>query len=437
MGIVARIFRGLRNDLAVNDEKAWNPSLWRLFIGNNASGVDVNEFTALNYSAVFCAINLISSFCSMLPLRLIVEKGGRKRPATRKKIYRVMHTRWNEYMTAHVGREVMTAHILGWGNGYAEKVRNGLGEIVELWPIPPNRCCPFLDSDRKLKYEITVGNEKIILDREKVLHIPGPGFDGFTGYSVIGLARQNIGLAMALEKFGAQFFSNGTNPGMVVSHQGKLSEQGSKNLRASLTEKYSGLGNAHRLMLLEEGMKVEQIGINPDDSQFLESRQFQITDIARWFNLPPHKLKDMTKSSFNNIESEQISFVMESILPWLIRLETNYDMQLLPERDQENGYYFKHNVEGMLRGNSKSRGEFYKTLWGIGAMNGDEIREKEDLDPIPGGKGKMYFVPVNMAPLDSFKNDREVPTDDSDAPPEDGNDEQPASGRKQKGPAAQ
>jgi HK97 family phage portal protein len=160
-------------------------------------------------------------------------------------------------------------------------------------------------------------------------------------------------------------------------------------------------------MLLEEGMNIEKIGIPPNDSQFLESRQFQITDIARWFNLPVHKLKEMTKSSFNNIESEQQSFVIDSLLPWSVRLEQNYNMQLLKESEFRSGLYFKHVFEGLLRGNSKDRSEFYSKLWGIGALSVNDIREKEDLDPVDGGD--IHLVPLNMTTLENAGQAKEEP----------------------------
>jgi len=324
-----------------------------------------------------------------------------------------MHDQWNPYMTAMAGREVMMAHILSWGNGYAEKVRNGYGEIMELWPITPNRVTPRMEGGG-LVYRIQMDREApITLPREKILHIPGLGFDGFMGYSVVAMARKSIGLSMALETFGATFFGNGTNPGMVVSHPGKLSPQGHSNLKDSLITGHSGLGKSHRLMLIEEGMKVEKYGIPPDDCQFLESRGFQIPEVARWFNLPPHKLKDLSRSSFSNIESEQISFVTDSILPWLVRLEQNYRMQLLTDSDKDlsgrGRLYFKHSVEGLLRGDTASRAAFYTPLLDRGVFSINEVREWEDKDPIEGGE--VHMVQQNMAPLEDIGKEKELKTD--------------------------
>lgn len=408
MGILDRIKKFF--NLSVTDPKAWNPSLWRFFGSESLSGEQVNEYTALNYSAVYNAISLISGTIGALPLHLMQKKGDKKRIADDRVMYRVMHDEWNPYITAMAGRETLMAHVLSWGNGYAEKVFNGYGELVQLWPITPDRVTPEM-REGALVYRIRVDSKDIIMPREKILHIPGLGFDGLVGYSVIAMARKSIGLSMAMETFGSTYFGNGTHPGMIVEHPGQLSPQAHTNLKNSLTETYSGLGKAHRMMLLEDGMKAQKITIDPEDSQFLESRQFQIPEIARWFNLPPHKLKDLTKSSFSNIESEQISFVTDSILPWLVRLEANYNMQLLNASDKSlSGHgrlYFKHIVEGLLRGDAASRSAYYAVMLDKGVMSINEVREKEDLDPVKGGD--IHLVPLNMTTLENAGKPPEPP----------------------------
>lgn len=413
LGKVRQFFRVI--NLALTDPKAWNRGLWNLSGAQSVAGENVTEETALTYSAVYNAISLISGTVGALPLHLMQRAGKSKKIADSKPLYHVMHDNWNSYMTAMAGRECLTAHILAWGNGYAEKVFNGMGEIVELWPITPNRVTPFMENN-ELFYRIKLDSEPdVILPREKVLHIPGLGFDGFTGYSVIAMARKSIGLGMALETFGSLYFGQGTHPGVIVSHPQRLNAESHANLKKSLTETYSGLGKAHRLMLLEDGMTLEKIGIPPNDSQFLESRNFQIPEIARWFNLPPHKLKDLTKSSFSNIESEQISFVTDSILPWLVREEQNFNYQLLSIAERKSKLYFKHIVEGLLRGDSATRGTFYQAMFNIGAMSQNDIREKEDLNPINNKYADEYFVPLNMVPLslleDHFKNSKPQPVE--------------------------
>jgi len=386
--------------LGVGDQKAWDPALWNLYGAHNLTGETVTEQSALSYSAVFYAISLISGTVGSLPLHLMQQRGKSKVLATEHPLYRILHTAPNPYMNAMQLRECLMAHVLAWGNGYCEIVRNTIGDVVALWPIGPDRVKPEMD-DGKLVYRVTIPNsgEQVLLPRGRVLHVAGLGFDGFLGYSVVAMARKSLGLGMAMETYGARFFGNGTHPGVIVSHPAQLSAQAHANLKQSLTDAYSGLGNAHRLMLLEDGMKVEKISIPNNDSQFLESRQFQIPEVARWFNLPPHKLKDLSKSSFNNIESEQISFVTDSILPWLIRCEQSFQQQLLTPSEQKRGLYFKHIVEGLLRGDAKSRGEFYASMFMIGGMSINEIREKEDLDPIDGGD--IHLVPMNMVTVEN------------------------------------
>jgi HK97 family phage portal protein len=301
-------------------------------------------------------------------------------------------------MTSMAVRETLIAHVLLWGNGYQEIVRNQMGDVIQLWPIPPNRIRPEM-RDNKMIYIVDVGGEQVTLQRENVFHLPGLGFDGFIGYSVVSMAAQSIGLGKAMETFGSRYFGAGTHPGVIVSHPGKLSDMAHNNLKSSLTTAYSGLGQSHKLMLLEEGMKLEKLGIPPNDSQFLESRQFQVPEIARWFNLPPHKLKDLTKASFNNIESEQISFVTDSLLPWGVRIEQNLNMQLLSEQQIKSGLYFIHVFEGLLRGSSADRAEFYSKMFNIGAMSINEIRGKENLNPVEGGD--IHLVPLNMTSLEN------------------------------------
>ena len=390
-------------NLSLSNPKAWNTSLWNLSGSQSVSGEVVTEETALTYSAVWNAVTLISGTIASLPLHLMLTEGRSKRHAVEQSIYPVLQIRFNPYMTAMAGRECLASHALTWGNGYAEIVYDEYGDIVELWPIPPNRCTPQM-SGGKLVYEISIpSGEQIILPWERVLHVPGMGFDGFVGYSVIAMARKSIGLSMSMETFGSLYFGQGTHPGVVVRHPGKLDASAHSNLKTSLTDVYSGLGQSHRLMLLEDGMEMEKVGIPPEDSQFIESRQFQIPEVARWFNLPPHKLKDLTKSSFNNIEAEQTSFVTDSILPWLVRFEQNFRMQLLSKRQIKEGFYFKHVIEGLLRANAKDRAEFYSKMWQNGFMTQNEVREREDLNPNTDPLADELFVPLNTVPLNMLK----------------------------------
>ncbi|MCA9464233.1 MAG: phage portal protein [Nitrospira sp.] len=407
-------------NLGVDDPKAWDPLLWNLCGAQSLSGETVTEQSALTYSAVWNAVTLIAGTIASLPLHLMQMKAEKKRIASDRVMYRVLHDQANPFMAAKTLRETLMGHILLWGNGYAEKVVNGYGELVQLWPIAPNLVTPMW-RDGDILYRVKVGKEDKYFTRDKILHIPGIGFDGLMGYSVVAMARKSIGLGMAMETFGSLYFGNGTHPGVIVSHPNQLSAAAHANLKKSLTEGYSGLGQSHRLLLLEEGMKLEKVGVPPEDAQFLESRQFQIPEIARWFNLPPHKLKDLTRSSFNNIESEQRSFYTDTLLPWLVTLEQNYNMQLLTDSDRalsgRGRLYYKHVVEGILRADAAGRGAFYREMFNIGAFSINEIRQLEDKDPIEGGD--IHLVPMNMTSLQnagkldqSLEPQRPMPGDD-------------------------
>jgi len=389
------LFSGISiKNLGLNDKKAWNPSLWNLAGSQSLSGENVTEQTALTLSAYWCGVNLIAGTVSTLPLHLQRKEQNKTIIAKESHIDRVLHSEFNPMMTAEIGRAVMMAHLLTWGNCYAEKVFNKMGELVELWPISPNRVFIEKIEGGQIIYRINVDNQPFYFNRERILHIPGLGFDGIQGYSVIAMARKSLGLAMALETFGSRYFGEGTHPSGIISHPLAIKDD---NLRKALKESYAGLGKSHRLMLLEEGMKYEKIGIPPNDSQFIESKVHSISDVARWLNLPLHKLHEMSKSSFNNIESEQISFVTDSILLWLIRVEQNYDLQLLSRIQKKQNHFTRHNVDGLLRGNVKDRGEYYRIMRQIGAMSINDIREKENWDPVKDGD--EHYVQVNEIPV--------------------------------------
>jgi HK97 family phage portal protein len=412
MSIVGRLPRLPFINLSLSDEKSWQPSLWNLAGSQDISGSNVNESSALTYSAVWNAINLYSGSLSTLPLHLLQSANKKTVEVRDRRLFHVLHSAFNPIMTASVGRSTMIAHLMTWGNCYAEKVRNGYGEITQLWPISPNRVTPTME-DGQLVYKITVDTQTYTFTRDKILHIPGLGFDGFQGYSVIAMARKSIGLGMAMETFGSLFFGQGSHPGVAVSHPGTMKDP--KAFREAFAEEYEGLSNAHRVLLLQEGMKLEKIGIPPEDAQFLESREFQIPEIARWFNLPVHKLKAMQSSTNNNIENEQISYVVDSLLPVAINFEQNLDLQLLSDNERFKQFlYFRHNFDGLLRGNNADRAAYYKTMSGIGGMTINDIRRKENFDPFPDAYADEPFIAVNnMIPLskiDEWMKNQSKPT---------------------------
>jgi HK97 family phage portal protein len=362
------------------------------------SGAMVNEKTAMQNVAVFACIRILAETPASLPLFVYRRQrnGGRER-APEHPTYSVLHDMANPEMTAMTFRETVQGHAVGWGNGYAYIVRQD-GWVTELWPLLPDKTRPARVNGQ-LVYNVLLPNgEQRILNPVDVLHVPGFGFDGLQGYNPIRLAREAIGLGMAAEEFGARFFGQGTNLGGVVEHPGKLGQQAHENLRTSLTQSYQGLGKSHLLLILEEGMKYQKFGVPPNEAQFLETRKFQVTDIARLFRVPPHMIADLDRSTYSNIEFQAIEFVVHTLRPWLVRWEQAINYKLFTPRERKK-YYAEHLVDGLLRGDAKSRAEALATLRQNGIINADEWREIENMNPQEGEVGKQFWIMSNMIPV--------------------------------------
>ncbi len=361
------------------------------------SGVAVTGENAMNFSAVFCAVNIIAGSIASLPLQLYRRVGdGGKEPFRDHPLFDLLHNQPNPEMTSYVFREILQQHLLLTGNAYAEIIPDRVGRPAELWPTNPAVTKMQRDENNTIFYEVreTDGSARRI-PVERMFHIPGLSFDGRTGYSVLAKARETFGLGLAMEEFQARFYGQGTNVGGVLMHPGKLSEEAHDRLATDLKDRRSGLSKSHTSMILEEGMKYEKLGMPLEDAQFLESRVFQVGEIARWFNLPPHKLKELSRATFSNIEAQQIEFVQDSIRPWAVRWEQHIAWKLL--RPGERGTVFaEFNLDGLLRGDTKSRMEAHAALRNVGGINADEIRAKENMNPIGDLAGEMYWRPLNM-----------------------------------------
>jgi HK97 family phage portal protein len=362
-----------------------------------ASGVDITEQTALSCMAVYAAVRLISETIGSLPGHVMRQTEMRKDKALDHPLYPIIHEQANPEQTAMEWRETAMGHLLLRGNHYSEKQLDGGGRLIALWPIHPDRVQIVRPApSAPLRYVVRMPNgQDVTLGSDRMLHLRGLGSNGITGYSPIAVARQTIGLAIAAQEYGARLFKNDTRPGGVLEHPGKLSDQAYKRLKTSVEQEHQGLTNAHRMMILEEGMKWEQIGINPDDAQFLESRKFSVTEIARLFNVPPHKLRDLERATFSNIEHQNIEFVTDTIRPWLVRLEQRLTIELLTPQERVT-HFVKFTVEGLLRGDIQTRFAAYQTAKQNGWMNTNEIRELEDMNPLPGDEGTEYWQPTNM-----------------------------------------
>jgi HK97 family phage portal protein len=377
-------------------ERGWS-NIYGSFI--NAAKQNINNDTALEVSAAFACIRAISEDIGKLPFKIYRQTDERtKNLQNSHNLYNILRFRPNPEMTAQAFRETLTAHALGWGNGYAEIQRDTSGEIVALWPMRPDMVSIYRDRSKKLYYHIQ--NETggfIDLWPEEVLHIHGLGFDGIAGYNVIRYARESLAIAKASEKFGAAFFGNGCHFGGNLEHPQNLSQEAQARLVSQIEKEHGGVEKSHRLLVLEEGMKFSKNIIDPKESQFLETRQFSVPEICRWFRVPPHKIADLTKSAFSNIEQQNIDYVTDGLLGWCERWEEECWYKLLSDSEKKQSYFFKIVVEGLLRGDIQARTAAYKAQFDMGAISPNEIRELENRNPIAGGD--EYFVQLNLTTL--------------------------------------
>ena len=365
---------------------------------SSESGVMVSESNADRISAVFSCVRVISETLGMLPWKLYRRVGDGKEQAVDHPLYRLVHNQPNPEIPSMVFRETLAAHCALRGNCYAEIEFNKAGRITALWPLLPHNMSPTRVNGR-IAYDYQLGGETYRLSADRVLHIPGPGYDGIIGYSLVTKAREAMGISLAAEKYGATFYSRGARPTGVLTHPQVLGPKGRSNVKKGLVRSVSGLSNANRVLVLEEGMKWEQMGLSNEDSQFIETRKFQISEIARMFRVPLHMIAEMDRATFSNIEQQSIEFVMYCLLPWTTRFDQYGTMKLLLERERAD-YFVEHVISGLVRGDIKTRYEAYQ----IGRQNGwlcaDDVRKMENLNPLPDGQGgDIYIVPMNHQPL--------------------------------------
>jgi HK97 family phage portal protein len=360
----------------------------------------------MQMTAVYACVRILAEAIASLPLHLYrFETGGNKAKATDHLLYTLLHDEPNAEMTSFVFRETLMSHLLLWGNAYAQIIRNGKGEVAALYPLMPSRMQVDRDKNGKLYYQYTTSSEdaptmtgtSVILDPSEVLHIPGLGFDGLVGYSPIAMAKNAIGMAIACEEFGSKFFAHGAAPSGVLEHPGTIKDPA--RVRETWQGQFGGSANSGKVAVLEEGMKYTPISISPEQAQFLETRKFQINEIARIFRIPPHMVGDLEKSSFSNIEQQSLEFVKYTLDPWVIRWEQALSRALLRPGEKSN-LFFRFNLEGLLRGDYQSRMTGYATARQNGWMSANDIRTLEDLDHIPQGDGgDLYLINGNMLPL--------------------------------------
>ena len=403
MGLFSGLFRSRDKPKVENKTVGSN---YTFYMGGSSAGKNVNERSAMQMTAVYSCVRILAEAVAGLPLHLYrYKEDGGKEKAIDNNLYHLLHDEPNKEMSSFIFRETLMTHLLLWGNAYAQIIRNGKGEVVALYPLMPNKMKVDRDENGELYYQYTRSTEEaptqesgtVNLTSRDVLHIPGLGFDGLVGYSPIAMAKNAIGLAIATEEYGAKFFANGAAPGGVLEHPGTIKDPA--RLRENWNSTFGGSANSGKVAVLEEGMKYTPISISPEQAQFLETRRFQIDEIARIFRVPPHMVGDLEKSSFSNIEQQSLEFVKYTLDPWVVRWEQSLSRSLLTE-DQKKEYFFKFNLEGLLRGDYASRMSGYATARQNGWMSANDIRELENMDRIPPELGgDLYLVNGNMLPL--------------------------------------
>lgn len=403
MGLINKLFKS--RDHPKIDNRTVGSS-YSFYMGGSSAGKNVNERSAMQMTAVYSCVRILAEAVAGLPLHLYRYKGdGGKERAIDNNLYHLLHDEPNKEMSSFIFRETLMTHLLLWGNAYAQIIRNGKGEVVALYPLMPNKMQVDRDENGELCYIYTRSSDEaktmegvtVYLTPRDVLHIPGLGFDGLVGYSPIAMAKNAIGLAIATEEYGAKFFANGAAPSGVLEHPGTIKDP--SRLRENWNSTFGGSANSGKVAVLEEGMKYTPISISPEQAQFLETRKFQIDEIARIFRVPPHMVGDLEKSSFSNIEQQSLEFVKYTLDPWVIRWEQSLSRALLNE-DEKRKYFFKFNLEGLLRGDYESRMSGYAVARQNGWMSANDIRELENMDKISAEDGgDLYLINGNMLPL--------------------------------------
>ena len=400
-------------------------SAYTFLMGGSSSGKSVTERSAMQMTAVYSCVRILAEAIAGLPLHLYryTEEGGKEK-ATDHPLYLLLHDEPNPEMSSFVFRETLMTHLLLFGNAYAQVIRNGKGEVVALYPLMPNKMSVDRDKSGQLYYTYQRSNEEaptmegsvVTLPPSDVLHVPGLGFDGLVGYSPIAMAKNAIGLAIATEEYGAKFFANGAAPSGVLEHPGTIKDPA--RVREAWQSQFGGSSNSGKIAVLEEGMKYTPISISPEQAQFLETRKFQINEIARIFRIPPHMIGDLEKSSFSNIEQQSLEFVKYTLDPWVVHWEQSIQRTLFTA-DEKKTYFVKFNVEGLLRGDYASRMNGYATARQNGWMSANDIRELENLDRIPAELGgDLYLINGNMLPLQNagaFANINSMEKEDTDS----------------------
>lgn len=367
-----------------------------LNLGNSESGVSVTKTSALQLSAVHACIKVLSEAIGTAPLMLYRQKKDGKERDIKHPLYTILHDRPNLWMTPFEFKELLVGCICLRGNFYAEIIRNGGGQVEELIPLNPDRVMPFLKDRKKLFMMYTDSGEPIVKMPGEIFHVMGMSLDGVTGLNPIEYHRETIGDAIATRKHGSKLFSNGAMIGGVLKHPAHLSKEAQERLVEQFKKRYEGGDNAGKTLFLEEGMDYLKLGMTSQDAQFLETLKYQISDIARIFRVPPHMIGDLERATFSNIEQQSLEFVQYTILPWARRIEESIKRDLILKSSQ----YSEFLLDILMRADIKSRYDAYAVARNWGWMTANEIRARENMNPVDNGD--IYLQPLNMQPAGEF-----------------------------------
>lgn len=407
MGILDRIERRMspENPAYSLDDPGIMDALWM----EAGSMPPVRPQRAIQTSAVYACVRVLAETIGSLPLHLYRSDGnGSVEKADSLSEYQLLHDEPNSYQSSYVWREQGQTQAALWGNFYCQIQRDQkTGRVLGLYPMPSWEVTPEINlQGDKIVKTYRIKDEK--LADEDVLHIPALGWNGICGVSPISLHRSSITMSLTADEFGANFYKNGTRLSGTIEHPGQLGAEAQKNLRSSWQDVYAGKQNAGKVAILEEGMKFNPITMPLDDAQFIESRKFQVNDIARIFRVPPHMIQDLERATFSNIEQQSIEFVQHTILPWCVRWEQELNRKLFAYNPTLKGRYFvKFNLAGLLRGDMASRFKAYAVGRQWGWLSANDVRETEDLNPIPGGD--LYLSPMNMVTPKSILKEQNEP----------------------------
>jgi len=365
------------------------------------TGLSITAESSMQVAAVSAAVRLLAEVIASMPLMLYERTTVGKELADGHPLWDIIHRKPNNSQTPYEFKEMMMGHILLRGNAYGEIISSGGASVSQVIPRHPDRIRPFWTKDGQRAYEYYQpdGGTRIILASE-MLHVMFFSMDGLMGLDPIAYHRRTIGLTMGAEKYGGRFYKNDARPAVMLMHPGQLTDDGRQNLKESWNKQFQGVGNAHRTAVLEEGMKVEQMSVTPENAQFLETRKFQVSDIARIFRVPPHMIGDLERATFSNIEQQSLEFVIYNLTPWLVKWEQAITRDLLSETDSLR-FFAEFKVDALLRGDIRSRYAAYAVARQWGWLSVNEIRKFENLNPIENGD--IYLQPMNMVPAEQMR----------------------------------